>query len=255
VDEDSIEDNRGVSGGMVDEGRKDEGGTDEEASSTSPPRVSPSLRKPLWVASPGAGVSSAASGIRGVSSGASPRHPASGVLLTVWGRLAVGRWLGSFGRLPAIGMALSALEGFVSFDGNETVAVRTSLPALAKHFGGTCGGGRAAASGRCRPSKKSSRATRARAMMAAAVEAATASSSKSAAAAGAGTGDAHANMKGAVVGGRAHPPKMDLAASNCAKLNLAASNCANVMGAGAPKENATGPPKVAEYAGAACHTA
>ena len=82
-------------------------------------------------------------------------------------------------------------------------------------------------------------------MMAAAVEAATASSSKSAAAAGAGTGDAHANMKGAVVGGRAHPPKM----------NLAASNCPNVMGAGAPKENATGPPKVAEYAGAACHTA
>jgi hypothetical protein len=252
---------------MVDEGSKDEGGTDEgsgertrrgratKASSTSPPRVSPSLRKPLWVASPGAGVSSAASGIRGVSSGASPRHPASGGLLTVWGRLAVGRWLGSLGRLPAIGMALSALEGFVSFDGNETVAVRTSLPAVAKHFGGTCGGGRAAASGRCRPSKKSSRATRARAMMAAAVEAATASTSKSAAAAGAGTGDAHANMKGAVVGGRAHPPKMDLAASNCAKLNLAASNCANVMGAGAPKENATGPPKVAEYAGAACHTA
>ena len=236
---------------MVDEGGKDEGGTDEgsgertrrgratKASSTSPPRVSPSLRKPLWVASPGAGVSSAA----------------SGGLLTVWGRLAVGRWLGSFGRLPAIGVALSALEGFVSFDGNETVAVRTSLPAVTMHFGGTCGGGRAAASGRCRPSKKSSRATRARAMMAAAVEAATASSSKSAAAAGAGTGDAHANMKGAVVGGRAHPPKMDLAASNCAKLNLAASNCANVMGAGAPKENATGPPKVAEYAGAACHTA
>ena len=242
---------------MVDEGSKDEGGTDEgsgertrrgratKASSTSPPRVSPSLRKPLWVASPGAGVSSAASGIRGVSSGASPRHPASGGLLTVWGRLALGRWLGSFGRLPAIGMALSALEGFVSFDGNETVAVRTSLPAVAKHFGGTCGGGRAAASGRCRPSKKSSRATRARAMMAAAVEAATASSSKSAAAACAGTGAHAENRQGAVVGDRAHPPK----------VNLAASTCANVMGAGAPKVNATGPPKVAEYAGVACHTA
>ena len=223
---------------MVDEGSTDEGGMDEgsgertsrgratKASSTRPPRVSPCLRKPLWVAFVGAGVSSAT----------------SGGLLIGWGRLAVGRWLGSFGRLPALGMALSALEGFVSFDGNETVAMRTSLPAMTMLFGGTCGG---AASGRCRPSKKSSRATRARAMMAAAVEAATASSSKSAAAACAGTGAHDENRQGAVVGDRAHPPK----------VNLAASTCANVMGAGAPKVNATGPPKVAEYAGVACHTA